>query len=279
MLRKFLLALALCAAVAGAGCVEPEATASLEPVTPSEVTEKATINAGILDDAVKEAAENGSSNTTTRDLPRDVTERDKPVLYNETVYNLSEERVGEVEVTEIEVTANTTQQEADLNYDQLSEKDKETIEGAIVEAGEENKVIISSSYTPEELVNSVFENSQTVNVAFEGEVYNVTVRDRDMDVREEYVYYAEEIGENKTAYGNSLIRDKAFTLREAPNGSSEVLNEAINGTYYGDETEGFNALRDRFEQEDAVYERNESAKWLVRYNGELYWAELEWDYE
>lgn len=153
--------------------------------------------------------------------------------------------------------------------DEMETRQPEPREGFEVETG--------ARYTDAAVRESVLVESQTYNgVVSEGETYRIRVESRSVTVNT-YEYSATTVAANTSAYAAQLRQSYDFTLNSLSGDERDIVDEAANGTYYADSTDddAFDSLVDRFIAHDAL-ERDRDGKWLVRYDGQLYVATMDY---
>ncbi|MFB6120540.1 MAG: hypothetical protein ABEJ68_05420 [Halobacteriaceae archaeon] len=136
---------------------------------------------------------------------------------------------------------------------------------------------VGSVYTDGELNVSVLAPTQQYGVVvFEGERYPIRVEEpRAVEVKT-YRYDAARVAPNASAYAAHLRSTYAFTLANLSDAERSVVEEAAGGSYYADSTDdaAFAAVLERFRARRAVVSGDASGTWLVRYDGQLYLADL-----
>lgn len=260
------------------GCISPDASVSFDNVSKSEVAERATTNSESINDEVSKAIKNGTA-TTAQQLPLDVREDVEPVVHEGSVYDVDQNKTGESTETRVVVVAERTNKSSDFSLDGLSDKDREIISGAVEPITSidnvERQIYFPQFYEDDELRNSVFAEQDEVRVSFgDGDVYRVTVVEREEVDRELYTYSSEQISPTTEDYGEKLIEEHAFTLENLSEETESLVEESINQSYYGEESEAYNSLDERFREENAIRKTDYSGKWIAYYEGELYWVDI-----
>jgi hypothetical protein len=275
--RRILILVGLAVLAALAGCSDPEASIRLEETTAEAVAAQQSIEAEELHPQVHEAIENGSSTLPSLRLPDDLLEENSTVAYEGRYYSLDQERAGTFELTHVAVTAETVDGEADRRLEELPMADRRAVSEAAVtvESEREREHRAMAPYTPGARNRSVLLDREPLRVAIDERTVAVRVLNTTNETETGYTYTASQVAPNASVYGQRLIEEYAFTLREPPNGSADVLDTAIGDGYYGEETEAVVALRERFEREPSLEPDDFGGEWLVRYEGQLYYARVD----
>ena len=265
--------------VASSGCIHADATVRFERLDGlTEVAESTTVEPDSLHPSVRTAVSNGTSEKTTEDsfLTDEFSDKDV-VRYGGTYYRLSQRVAGTVTAEGVTINVTGTQEPAQYTLEDLPSIDREPIEAQIDNIRDSNpRIITEQLYELEERNRSILLEERKVVVTHRGGNYSVTTRNHETLERTLYVYESSVVANSSTEYGNRILRNYSFTLEAPPEGSESILDEAINDTYYGEETEGFNSLKERFMQEKAYVSSDTRGVWFVRYNDSLYRAELRW---
>lgn len=277
-MNKYILVLGLALLVVLSGCISPDASVSFENVSESEVAERATTNSGSINDEVSEAIENGTV-TTVQQLPFDIREDVEAVVHEGSVYDLDQNKTGESTETRVVVVVEKTNKSSDFSIGSLSDKDREIISGAVDAVRSmdnvEREIYFPGFYTDNELRNSVFTEQDGIKVGFGDERnYKLTVVEREEVDRDLYKYSSEQISPTIEDYGEELIEEHAFALENISKETESLVEESISQGYYGEESDAYNRLNERFRQENAVREADYSGEWIAYYEGELYWVKI-----
>jgi hypothetical protein len=134
-------------------------------------------------------------------------------------------------------------------------------------------------YTEREAESSVLVTDQQYDaVRYRGETYPIRVEEPERVELDDYRYEATVVAESADAYGSVLREEYAFTLSGLSDAEQSVIDEASNGTYYAgsSDEQGFASLVERFRSRRAVESDEFGGSWVVRYDGELYWAEMDY---
>jgi hypothetical protein len=135
------------------------------------------------------------------------------------------------------------------------------------------------TYSESEAESSVLVPEQQYDaVRYQGETYPIGVDDSERIELNRYRYDSTLVAESPETYGASLREEYAFELSGLSDAERSVVEEALNSTYYADSTddEGFGALVERFQSRRAVTSDEFGGSWVVRYDGQVYWAEMDY---
>lgn len=288
MSRRLLLGLCLLAACAAlTGCSAP-GSLTLSPVTDTELAENATRDLPTGDErenefarVVRTAVENGSATATGVSPPIDPD--GLPVVVDGRVYDLAAEPITDRTETrvsvEIDYNATDTAGEA-VAYDELSSADRALLEPLLPPRTDRRvpgpDLGAGARYTDAERAASALAGEERHDVVvYDGRRYPIVVETRPVTITV-YRYTAEEIAANLTDYGRTLREEKAFTLRGLSDAERTVVEEARSGGYYADSSDdtAFERIRSRFRSRPAVIADEYHGRWVVRYDGVVYWATL-----
>jgi hypothetical protein len=288
MSRRFVLGFALVALLAvTAGC-SADGSLSMEPVDDRELAEEASIelpeNADAGDEAlVARAIENGTATAVGQRPP--VVEQ-TPFRYGETFYTVNHTEVGTEPGHEVDVRIDFNASSVDgevVDYEDLPSVDRRLLADALERSNlPENRLEpgydfgVGGTYTEAESESSALVGERTVDaVRYEGETYPIEV-DVEATTLTVYRYEATTVAESPESYASQLRERYAFTLSGLSEAERSVVSEARNGSFYAedDDNEGFASLVSRFRDRRAVEETDYDGSYVVRYDGQLYWAEM-----
>lgn len=256
-----------------AGCVDPDAVVTVQSLNNStEVTKSASIELEETSTAVEQAVIDGRSNATDSEI------RDSElVLYEGKYYNISRERAGTDNITIAEINVSETELSANYTSTELQSKDIEPIRDFNrYDDGDISRDFFSQRYTPNNIESSVLLKEENIVVRFEGENYRLKINRTEEIATELFTYTSEVSFESSEEYYNHIESEYMFELENIPNGSEDIWDEAVDGGYYGESTEGFEKLRERFEREDAFEMQEYQGQWYVRHNGQMYKVKIDW---
>jgi hypothetical protein len=235
-------------------------------------------------DLLAGAVENGSSLAEDRRSPPFESDRDRPVRYEGAVYELSHTVVDDREVPRVEVSVDynpTVPDRRAIEYADLSGPDREALSRLLpppdyrdFDADDEGYDAIAGA-TYEDPTDSELVGDETV-VVYEGERYLVRAERDGTTTLSDYRYKARQVAPDLESYGAELREEYAFTLSGLNESERAVVEQATNGSYYADTTDdaGFRGVVEAFREHDPVYSDGYSGAYLVRYDGQLYWAGL-----
>jgi hypothetical protein len=232
----------------------------------------------------EDVIENGSATILAPEPPM---ETDRPYEHRGAYYNLTdsiEERVpGAMSLVSIdynESSPNGTR----LQFADLSSADRRELEPLLSaspprfrDGAELDDLVV---YTEAERSNSTLAEYADgyVTVVYDGKAYEIQMRPmRDEELRR-YRYEATQVAGSAEAFATQLKNAYAFTLSSLNKSERNVVSEAIADGYYADSTDdaAFASLVERFRRHEAVRSDDYSGDWLVRYDGQLYWAEMDY---
>lgn len=293
--RHHLLPLgALLVLVLLAGCSAP-GSLSMDPVTDGEIAERASRSlerSGPGPDAgddpevrmLRDALENGSGTMEASSPP---VREGLPFAYDGAYYDLTWEVVDRRTATSvsIEIDYNATDPEGErIAYEDLPAPDRRAMDALLppkYDRGTEGYDFgAATTYDDAEVAESVLVPEQRYDVVvFEGEAYPVRVDGTREITINTYRYTASEIASSQDEYVRDLKDEYLFTLSGLSEAEQSVVESAIDDSYYpeDEEDEAFGSVVERFRRHEPVEGEERRGEWLVRYEGEVYWANL--DYE
>jgi len=210
-------------------------------------------------------------------------ERDRPVEYEGSYYAIGYEIADTHTETlyDVEIDYDPAESPSSvIEYRDLPEADRNAL-GELIPPDEDvpdnEGVDIGRTYRYPEDAESVLLDGQYGGVRHEGQTYRVTVEaNREVTVNT-YEYSAEKVADSTSALGQQLRERYLFTLSDLSEGERDIVAEAVDGTYFPEgELETFRTLADRFRAHDAVDGDEYGGDWLVRYDGTVYWADLQY---
>jgi hypothetical protein len=285
MNTRFVFGFALVAVLAlTAGC-SADGSLSMQPVDDAGLAAEASDE--LPDDqtgddrsVVRRAIENGSATVVAQDPPVD---EQLPTRHEGRFYavNYTEAGTEPAHRVTVEVDYNGTADGSVVAYEDLPAVDRETLDGALGRGDVvENRLQpgydfgTSAVYEESEAASSAFVGDWAHDaVRYEGETYPVSV-----DVEETtltvYRYEATTVANSSEAYARQLRDRYEFELSGLSEAERSVVDEALNDTKYLESTdnEGFASLVERFRSQDAVTETEYDGRFVVRYEGQLYWV-------
>jgi hypothetical protein len=172
---------------------------------------------------------------------------------------------------------------ATVAYGNLSARDRDVLDTVLppkrVKDRPGSDWHFDATYTTSEHNRSVLFSDGVDAVRYEGEVYPITVSERNPTTVPTRQYTATVVANSTAAYAQHLRSNYVFTLGELSGAERSVVTEAINDTYYAesDSDEAFEAVLERFTQRTAIQQNEYRGMWLVRYDGTVYLAELSYE--
>ncbi len=288
MERKAVAALGLLVLVALAGC---SATGSLSMKTAddAEIAEAASrpavVDSPAPDDreVVREAIKDGSGTAMATDPP---VQRGLPLAYEGSYYevdwNVTGSERGTAFVVGVDLNGTAPAGET-VGFEKLSEHDRRLLGNLLTGMSEREsqlrpgpEVGIPEEYTTAETNESVLLSGEYSAVRHNGTVYPFVLEERREVTLTRYRYTVSRVADTTTAYAQQLRDEHLFRLSELSEAERSVVNEAIDGIYYAEDTddESFRSIMNQFSAESAIEADSYDGTWLVRYDGKVYTAEL-----
>ena len=288
MERKALAALCLLALVALAGC-SATGSLSMETADDAEIAEAASrpavVDSPAPDDrrVVREAIEDGSGTATATDPP---VQQGLPLAYEGSYYEIDWNVTGIEPGTAFAVGVDlngTAPADETVSFKKLSERDRRLLGDLLTGMSERepllspgSEVAIPEEYTTAETNESVLLSGEYSSVRHNGAVYPFVLEERREATLTRYRYTVSKVADNTAAYAQQLRDEHLFRLSGLSEGERSVMNKAINGVYYAEDTddESFRSIMDQFSAESAIEADSYDGTWLVRYDGKVYTADL-----
>lgn len=288
--HRLLPLLGLLLLVVLAGC-SAAGSITMEPVTDAEVAERASRGidpAGAAEDdpearTIRSAIENGSGTIEAQSPPvRD----GRPFEYLGTYYDLSWEVVEERTATSVSfvVDYNATDPGGRrIAYEDLPAADRRALSSLIPPEERHGDEDVSmgavSTYNDSAVESSVLVPEPRYDVVVsEGEAYPVRLDGTREVTVNTYRYTAEVVANSSEEYARDLKEEYLFTLSGLSEQERSLVETAIEDGYYAEdrEDETFRSVVQRFTRHEAIEPGDTYGDWLVRYDGETYWAHLEY---
>lgn len=285
--RHYLASTAALLAGPLAGCAHPEAVLTMDAVSDADLAGRASRDVDRhpeYRDLVRRAVEDGPANATGRSPPL---ETDEPIAFEDRYYELSVTETGEREGTQYDITIDYDPGTATpggevIDYADLPAVDRATMDALLPPpenrpSDEGADFGVNRVYDDEEAAESVLVPEQEYDaVVYEGERYPVAAGDGRAVTIYEYRYEAAEIAGSAAEYGAAVREEYAFTLSGLSEAEREVVREAIDDGYYeGSADDAFVSVAERFRAHEGVETDEWGGEWVVRYEGTVYWANLE----
>ena len=281
-----LLLLVLLAGCSAAGSI------TMEPVTDGELAEKASRGIGPAgapaDDpeagAIRSAIENGSGTIEAQSPP---VREGLPFAHDGAYYDLSWTVVDERTATSVSLVVDYNRTDPEgrrIAYEDLPAADRRALSSLVppderhAESG--RAVGAVSTYNDTEVDASVFVPEQRYDVVvYEGEAYAVELDGTREVTISTYRYSATPVANSTEEYAGDLEDEYRFTLSGLSDPERSLVDTAIEeGSYYAEDRddEAFRSIVRRFTRHDAIQPGDTYGDWIVRYDGETYWAHLEY---
>lgn len=285
---RTLLAFGLVALLAvTAGC-SAEGSLSMQPVDDSELAAEAstelTEDPPDRDRAVaRNAIANGSATAVGEHPPVDeaLPFRHQGRFYAVN-YTEADTKPGYEVNVRIDYNASSVDGEV-VAYDDLSAVDRRLLDDALRRTDLPEERLqpgydfgVGHTYTDGEADSSVLVGDHEYDaVRYEGEIYPIAVS-VERTTLTVYRYEATVVANSSEAYARQLRDRYEFELSGLSDGEREIVEDALNDTSYmeNDDNEAFASLVDRFRAHEPVEETEYRGSYVVRYDGQLYWAEM-----
>jgi len=231
---------------------------------------------------VRQAIENGTATERSR---RPAVEPGLPFAHEGRYYNVSW-TIADTEPgvsAEVAIDYNGTATGDVVAYETLSSRDREAIDRLLpprTEGRTEGYDLgVGITYNETEQNRSVLLSGDYDAVRYDGETYPIDAGDTQPVTVTVYRYTATVVANSSAEYASQLRSEYLFTLSGLTEGERAVVEEAINDTYYAEDTddEAFRSVMETFRRHEAVQETEYEGLWLVRYDGDVYLADLSYD--
>jgi hypothetical protein len=233
---------------------------------------------------VREAIENGSAIERSRGP---LVDRGLPFAHEGRYYNVSWNVTARQPGTDAEIAFDyngTAAPDETVAYENLSARDREAIDQLFPPLTDHREngyeVGVGIAYTESERNRSVLLAEKYEAVRYEGETYPVRVSDTERVTIKTYRYTATVVANSSAEYASLLRGQYLFTLSNLSNEEQQVVETAITDgeTYYAEDTDdqAFRSIMERFGHHEAIHKAEYEGTWLVRYEGEVYVAELDY---
>lgn len=294
MRRQHLLAVvALLLLTMLAGC-EAAGSIEMDPVSDADIADRAsrslerTGGPAAEPDAearmLRSALENG---TGTIDATSPPVRRGRPFEHDGAYYDLSWSVVGERTETmvAVEIDYNSTDPSGErIDYADLPAPDRRAMDALLPPRHERDTegydFGASTRYNDTEIEGSVLAPEQRYDVVvYEGEAYPIRVDGTREVTVNTYRYTATKVADDRDEFVADLKEEHLFALSGLSESERSVVEAAIEDGYYAedDDDEAFRSLLSRFRQHEPVVGEEAHGEWLVRYEGEVYWANVWYD--
>lgn len=232
---------------------------------------------------VRRAIENGSATASGRRPP---VESGLPFAHEGRYYDVSWAVTGSQQGTLVDLAIDyngTASDRRAVAYESLPVPDRRAL-GTLLPPRTERRTEgydfgVGVTYNATERDRSVLLSEDYEAVRYEGETYPIDVRDvREVRIKT-YRYTTTVVANDSAAYASQLRAEHLFTLSELSDQERTVVEEAIEGGYYAEDTddEAFESVLERFRRHEAIQATEYEGTWLVRYEGDVYLADLYYD--
>ncbi|WP_135665314.1 hypothetical protein [Halorhabdus rudnickae] len=289
MKRRPALLTALVLLIVGLSGCSAAGSLSMEPApNATAIAEHASIDVTDLDDESRRlavGAVDGAGPTVTDDHPP--FRPDRPVAVDGTYYTVTWSAVDSREVPLFVLTleknpTNTTGES--IAYTDLPAVDRRALPAP------DSRLITNDGDIGTQAVYNESEQAASVLVSepryelveFEDRTIRITVDGPTPKTIYTYRYDASPVANSSEDFASRLEADYLFTLSNLTSDERSIVTEAIGDTHYvDDETDAWTRLVRRFEAEDPVYAVDADdpeyvdGEYLVRYDGTVYWADID----
>jgi len=219
----------------------------------------------------------------TREGTRPPYDRDRPVEYEGAYYQISHEIVDSHTETLYDVRIDYDPAEPPssvIDYGDLPAADKNALGDLIPgpdDVPDNEGVDMGRTYRYPADAESVLLDGEYDGVRDGGQTYRVVVEaNREVTVNT-YEYSAERVADSPADLAQQLRDRYLFTLSGLSEAERGIVETAIEESYFPDETtDAFQSLIDRFRAHDALDGDEYGGDWLVRYDGTVYWVDLQY---
>ena len=300
--RRLLAGCAVGLTVGLAGCADPDVAMFVERVpTDRAIAERATVGPDRYEgheSLVASAVDGGTTATGEYGPPF---EPDRPVAYDGAVYDFEWDDTGDTESrTEYAVTLTVYDDDraTDIDFTELPAIDQDRLRNVqrLIEATEAQAESESDSnsesaeprrlrfqhyYTKAEReASAIVPDPEYDVIAVNGRPTTVAVEPTTVSLSV-YRYTVTERAPTLAAFGGDLSANHRVALTGLSEAERDFF-EAVSseGSYYqgsfgDDREEAFAKIADRLVAEPALFVENRAGEWLVTYDGETYWVEID----
>ncbi|ERH08171.1 MAG: hypothetical protein J07HN4v3_00537 [Halonotius sp. J07HN4] len=239
---------------------------------------------------VAEAINNGTNRTHRSTAPY---QPDRPVVYNETVYELGwSEADRDTSRTEYKITMTTydDDRETGVSFEELPAVDRERLErypeltqnyAENPEAEFPKQLVYRIYYPPAERGQSaIVPDPQYDTLSVAGQPAEIAVEPTTVSL-DVYQYTATERAPSVEAFGREIRRNHRFELSGLSEAERKLFDRVrSDGSFYmgafDDVPDGaFEGLADQFVSHPAIIVEDSTGEWLTRYEGTDYWVEFD----
>lgn len=272
--NSFILVLVLLAlVVVSSGCIDAEASLSMEEVGGTDLGERSSVDIVNMHVDFERVIQEGTS-LTTESPPRDVLENDIPVLYKGSLYSLNRTEAGNKEGVLIEYRAEKVEK-AQGDEINLTSEERDMVDMVLDQAGAGSNISIMTYnrfYSPEEKNKSVLIGRNKTTFSRENTTVRLTKDSERSSSEKLYNYTSTQVASNLSKYTSHLREKYLFELDDS-NLSEEFVQKAIERTYYGDETGELKRVLEALKEGQPIKEDGNSRTWIVDYRGNTFWVE------
>lgn len=236
---------------------------------------------------VRAVIENGSATTRGQGPP---IETELPYVHEGRYYNLTrtvvDERPGVAVDVEIDYNGSASSpgatggDDGTVAYESLSGRDRFAIDQLLAPRtdrrteGSDFGLVIP--YDETERNRSVLLSGRVDAVTYDGTTYPISVGRTERVTIRTYRYTATVVANSTTAYASEVRKSYLFPLDGLSAEERQIVETAIEETHYADsaDNEAFRSVVEEFRRHRAIRRSSSEGTWLVRYDGEVYLADL-----
>lgn len=226
------------------------------------------------EELVGNAIEQGTA--SARDT-RSPVETGWPNEHDGSYYEVTADRSAVGEQTRFEIVVRPPVDDPDgetVSLSSLPGIDQALFDGVFPQPDAEDPAVFVGEYDSSERETSALVPDLAFDaVEYEGRIYPVEQGWERVDTIYEFTYEAELVAETDADFLSYLRSTYRFDLEDLSEAEREVVEEAIDERYFeSDPDEGFESLVDRLHSRRGFNVDDHDGEWLVRYDGEEYWA-------
>jgi hypothetical protein len=267
-----------------AGCAHSSSLLDMEEATDRELTDRVAQSVEPGTDEytlVSDAVANGSATVSDRSPPLDA---DEPVAFGGAYYEVSMTELDRREATwhELQIDYNpaeTTPESGAIAHEDLPSVDREAL-GRLVspERPPESEGFDAGrvhDYAESATAESVFVPTQEYDILlFEGDRYRIDVSEHPVE-EGRYQYELARTADSRSAFAEQLRSEYQFRLTDLSTDEQDIVEEAIDSTYLGDDSDAFQSVVSRLLAHNALEGGDTYGTWLAEYEGTSYITEAE----
>ncbi|THE64264.1 hypothetical protein D8Y22_13845 [Salinadaptatus halalkaliphilus] len=247
--------------------------AATEPVDPDRDPETATL----LEDALE-------TSRTGVEGERPPFDPDRPVRWRNTVYNVSWTVTDDRTRTDYVVTVDQIDDDptgSQIDYDNLPDVDRERLSGLreeLSQTDEEQRIGAQLEYTDDSDIEAsvLVPESEYEFVVIDDHVLAIESGETETTIYT-FTYEVLERASTPAVYGADLREEHLLVLESLSDDEHDLVEEAISEgrAVVGTDDDAFVEVGERLLEHEPIYVSDRVGEWLVEYEGEVYWTELD----